>query len=69
MLPPKLKNRAVWGKGEGGKDATGYEIVPDGGDSKIFADCQRCPEDQGWKGAPREFIGMDEATDSADMYD
>lgn len=54
MLPPKLKNRATWGKGD--KNATGYEVVTDGGDKKMFVDGMRCPEDQGWKGAPREFI-------------
>jgi hypothetical protein len=68
MLPPKLKNRAVWGKGEGGKDATGFEVVKDSGDSKIFADICRDPENQGWKGSPREFISEDEIAEIDSPY-
>jgi hypothetical protein len=59
MLPPKMKNRATWGKSEGGKDDTGYDVVNDSNDGKIFADCCRDPDDQGWKGAPRQFISND----------
>jgi hypothetical protein len=62
MIPPKMKNRAVWGFGD--KNATGYEVVPDNGDDKIFADSRRCPEDQGWKRAPIEYIGMSDGDDS-----
>ena len=64
MLPPKMKNRAVWSTKEGNKDATGFEVVPDNCDEMIFADCERCPEDQGWKRAPIEYIGMSDGDDS-----